>query len=425
VRNVAVVASGTAGAQVIAVVFAPIITRLYGPEAFGILGTFMAIVAVIAPIGALSYPIAIVLPKKDSDARSIAKLSAYIALGVAFLTALVLLTAGNRIVELLQVQEIGSYIWLLPMVILCAAWLQINQQWVIRKKHFGVKARAAMLHAFLVNAAKAGMGLIKPLSIVLIVLYAAGQALHAGLLSLGAKRADKYNKKDENFYSRTSIWQLAKKYYDFPLYRTPQMFVHSFSQGLPVLMLAALFGPATAGFYALCKKLLNLPITLIGQSVGDVFYPRINDAVHKKENLTNLILKTTLSLAAVGFIPFALLIAFGPWLFGFIFGTEWIQAGEYARWLALLMFFKFINRPSVVAVPALRLQLFLLFYEITAVVLRVIGLIAGFYIFKDDLMAVALFSFAGLIMYIYLIIYVLLISSKITKDNNIARSTSI
>ncbi len=127
VRNVAVVASGTAGAQAIVIAFSPIIIRLYGPEAFGILGAFMAIVAVITPIAALSYPIAIVLPRKDSDARGIARLSAYIALGVAALTALVLLAAGDRIVNLLQVQEVSSYIWLLPLVILFAAWLQINQ----------------------------------------------------------------------------------------------------------------------------------------------------------------------------------------------------------------------------------------------------------------------------------------------------------
>src|SRR5690606_19830586 len=46
VRNVAIVATGTAGAQAITMAFAPVITRLYGPEAFGLLGTFMAILGV-------------------------------------------------------------------------------------------------------------------------------------------------------------------------------------------------------------------------------------------------------------------------------------------------------------------------------------------------------------------------------------------
>ena len=63
VRNVAIVATGTAGAQAITMAFAPIITRIYGPEAFGLLGTFMAILAVLTPVAALTYPIAIVLPR--------------------------------------------------------------------------------------------------------------------------------------------------------------------------------------------------------------------------------------------------------------------------------------------------------------------------------------------------------------------------
>lgn len=71
----AVVATGTAGAQAITMGFAPIITRLYGPEAFGLLGTFSAILAVLTPMAALTYPIAIVLPKDHADAKGLAKLS--------------------------------------------------------------------------------------------------------------------------------------------------------------------------------------------------------------------------------------------------------------------------------------------------------------------------------------------------------------
>lgn len=41
-RNVFTVASGTAGVQILSAVFVPIITRLYGPEAFGLFGTFFA-----------------------------------------------------------------------------------------------------------------------------------------------------------------------------------------------------------------------------------------------------------------------------------------------------------------------------------------------------------------------------------------------
>lgn len=410
VRNVAVVASGTAGAQAIVIAFAPIITRLYGPEAFGILGTFMAIVAVVAPIAALSYPIAIVLPKEDSDAKGIARLSIYIALGVAALTALLLLAAGDKIANLLQVQQVSSYIWLLPLVILFAAWLQINEQWVIRKKHFGVKARAAVLNAFVISAAKAGMGLIKPMAAYLIVLYALGQALHAFLLSLGAKRTEEQERLENKKDQQVSLRDLARRHYDFPLYRAPQVSINAFSQSLPVLMLAAFFGPASAGFYVLCRKLLGMPSILIGKSVGDVFYPRIAEAAHRGENLSTFIVKATLSLAAVGIVPFGLVIAYGPWLFGFVFGAEWVAAGEYARWLALWLFFAFMNRSSVASIPVLKLQGFFLVYEITSVVLRLFALFVGFYLLKNDISAIMLFSLAGVALNLALILIITYIS---------------
>lgn len=52
---------------------------------------------VLTPIAALTYPIAIVLPKLDTDAKNVAKLSALVALIVTSIAAAVLLTAGGWI----------------------------------------------------------------------------------------------------------------------------------------------------------------------------------------------------------------------------------------------------------------------------------------------------------------------------------------
>jgi O-antigen/teichoic acid export membrane protein len=416
VRNVAVVASGTAGAQAITIAFSPIITRLYGPEAFGLLGTFMAIVAVVTPIAALSYPIAIVLPKKDSDARGIAKLSAYIAVIIAAVLFLLFIIAGDWLVGILRVQEISAFILLIPLVIVFTAFMQIAQQWLIRKKQFQITSRAAVFHALTINSLKSGIGLIKPVAAVLISLAAIGNAIHAGLLAWGARKYEReYQERIDSTQARPSLWKLAKKHYDFPLFRAPQNFINSVSQNLPVLMLAAFFGPASAGFYALCRRLLGLPSQLIGKSVGDVFYPRITEAAHRGEDLTRLILKATLSLAAIGIVPFGMIVAFGPWLFGFVFGSEWVIAGVYARWLALMMFFNFVNRPAVVSVPVLDIQKGLLFYEFFSTGSKLLAMYIGFVIFNNDITVVALFGVFGAIAYIMLISWV--IFSSFSKQN--------
>jgi O-antigen/teichoic acid export membrane protein len=425
VRNVFIVASGTAMSQAITMAFSPVITRLYSPEAFGLLGVFMALVAVLTPAAALTYPIAIVLPRSDYDARGIARLAAYIAFALSFLVAVILLVSGDHILGLLDAQDISSYILLLPLAMLFAALMQIAQQWVIRKKQFGIAARAEVLKALLVNTAKVGIGWFYPLAAVLIVLSTLGQVIHAGILGLGIKRSSPSAAvAREEAGSNSSLWELAQRHRDFPLYRAPQVLINSVSQNLPVLMLAAFFGPASAGFYAICRNVLGMPTRLIGKSVGDVFYPRITEAAYRGENLTRLILKATLCLAAVGFVPFALVVAFGPWLFGLIFGAEWVVAGEYARWLSIMMFFLFINKPSVAAVPVLNLQGGLLIYELFSTGSKLVAIYIGAVLFADDKLAIAIFSGFGALAYIFLIGWVILSSHFLRRKSTDAPKTS-
>lgn len=402
IRNVAIVATGTAAAQIITMGFSPFITRIYGPEAFGVLGVFLSVIGVISPIAALSYPIAIVLPKNDEDAKGLVRISLYVAGVIATVVGLFLLLVNEQIVGLLQIETIASFVYLIPLVIMFSAVLQVAQQWLIRKKQFKVKARVASLQALILNGSKVGFGLFYPFATVLIILSVFGQALQSFMLIIGLIKSDAKEVTDTN---STPLKELAKQHRDFPLYRAPQVFLNAVSQSLPVLMLTSLFGPASAGFYSLGRRVLSMPTQLIGNSVGDVFYPRIAEAANNGENLTRMIIKATLALAAVGIIPFGIVIAFGPWLFEFVFGADWIVAGEYARWIALWTLFAFINRPSVRAIPVLNLQDRFLFYEIISLVTRVGALLLGFYLFGSDIYAIMLFSLSGVVLNAFLIFY--------------------
>src|SRR5699024_10608796 len=145
VRNVAIMATGTAGAQAVTMALSPIITRLYGPEAFGIMGTFTALTRIIIPVAALTYPIAIVLPKSDINAKRLIKLSLYITFIIAVLITIVLLFFNNSIVEVFQIQEISSFLYLIPLVIIFAGIVQVLEQWLIRTNQFSINAKVSFL----------------------------------------------------------------------------------------------------------------------------------------------------------------------------------------------------------------------------------------------------------------------------------------
>lgn len=416
--NVIILSSGTAGAQIVAMLLSPIITRLYGPEAYGVMGTFTAIITIITPIAALTYPMAIVLPKKDSEAKGLIKLSLLITMIIATIVTLFILLLNDFIVDLFQFQDLSFFLYLIPFVILFLGTLQVLEQWLIRKKLFAVSAKATFFQAIVVNGGKVIVGIFYPAAFILILFSSLRPGINALFMVLFAKYFN-IKKIITLFCSKVSIKKLAKKYRDFPFFRTPEMFLSSISGDLPIILLSILFGPASAGFYSIGRTVLNIPTILISKSIGDVFYPRISEAANNKENLTNLILKATLLLALIGVIPYGIVIIFGPWIFGIVFGEAWIVAGEYARWIAFWAYFSFINRPSVRSLPVLYAQRFHLFYTVITLIVRVLALFIGFYVFKSDIVAVALFGLSGALLNIGLVLITLLISKRYDKTNKV------
>lgn len=416
VRNVVLVATGTAGSQAITMAFAPFITRLYGPEAFGLLGAFMAILTIATPIAALTYPIAIVLPKSDDDAKGIAKLSARLAFFIAIILSVIIIVAGNQIAELLNVTEIAAFLLLIPLAMFFSALLQIMQQWLIRKNQFKVTARVAVSQSLILNSSKVGVGLLySPIGAVLIVLATLGNALYAIQLWLGAlKWADKDGRITETTSKHISLKKLAYQHRDFPYFRAPQVFLNAISQSFPTLLLVAVFNPAIAGFFTLSKTVLAAPASLIGNSVGNVFYPKISQIVNNDKNPTTLLVKATIGIFLIASFPFSIVLLFGPWLFELVFGPHWVDAGVFAQWMVVWLVVSVAARPTIAIIPIMKLQSFFLVYEVVFTILKLGVIMAGGIYYESPLIAVAGYSLVSAMFYIllFVVVFMILIRKK-------------
>ena len=163
-RNILTVVTGTAGAQAITLAFMPVITRIYGPEAYGVLGTFLSVTMMLIPVAALTYPIAIVLPKRDGDARGLVRLALATALSLATVVALALYFFGDQLSRTLEIEIIQPYLMLIPFVMFCGAALEICQQWLFRTQRFRITASVAVGHSLLVVWLGAGEAIFKHIS---------------------------------------------------------------------------------------------------------------------------------------------------------------------------------------------------------------------------------------------------------------------
>lgn len=412
VQNVFVLVTGTAAAQAITLISMPVITRLYGPEAFGILGAFNALIMILAPVAALTYPIAIVLPRKDDEAKSIVRLSLIISLMLSLCIWILLLLFNVQIVNFFNLNQISSYLYLLPLVLLFSSLDQVSEQWLIRRGQFQVNAKVKVIQSLIINISKIAFGLFKPIAIVLIIIQSFGSGLKAYLYHFFSKKELYIQMKNYEEKKTYMASETAKKYYDFPLYRSPQVLLNGISMSLPVLMLTTFFGPISAGFFTLSRTALSAPTQLLGKSVSDVFYPRISKAAQSGEDVTELLIKASISLFLIGIIPFGTVILFGPFLFTIVFGSEWAVAGEYARWITVWVLFSFVNRPSVMTLPVLNAQVFHLAFTALMLISNALMLFIGYYFYANDIIAVRLVGISGGVFSLGLILLTIYLSKR-------------
>ena len=406
VGNVAVVAGGTAIAQIIGIAFLPLITRLYGPEAFGMFNVFMSIVAVIASIATLAYASSIVLPKRNVMAYQLLKISVFLTCIISIATGFLITAFKEPVVTLLHLEAIAAFLWLIPVVVFLAAMIQSFEQWNVRNKRYKSLSIAVIVLAAFMGVSRTGMGFLVPTAFTLIILGVIAQSLQLFVLYRSA-RYDimPVRKFRDSAYRRhvAVIKSVAKRYRDFPRYRAPQLFLNTIARATPLLLLASVFGSAVAGFYAIAQSVLHLPVTLISQSVGKVFLQRISTQAHSNKPIRPLILRATTALVLLGVVPFGVIMAAGPWLFGFVFGMDWAVAGDYARWLSIWVFFYFINVPAVQSLTLTNSQGILLVWEIVTTVIKVMLILSIGTMTNNAVLTVAVYAVFGALAYIVLI----------------------
>ncbi len=405
-RSVAAVAGGTAAAQAIMILFSPITTRLYGPDAFGTLGAFNAAVAVLTPVATGAYSHAIALPAKDTVAFQIAAISLRIAFVLSIVFCLIVLFFGYPLATAVGLGPVAGYTWLLAIVFLVTGVEQVYVQWLVRRKQFRALGLIQAVHASGVGAANVTLGLLHPNALTLVISTTVGRLGKTLLLVLSARDSSFTREVADVLRSgdREARREVGGTFRDFPVFRAPQLLLNSISRNVPMLLFAGLFGTTIAGFYAISQRALQLPLAIVSQSVGKVILPRLAEAAQTGRPLRPLLIRSTLGLAAVGFLPFAVVFIYGPFLFGLVFGPGWSNAGLYARWLVPWLFFGFINVPIVQSLSITKSQHFLLLWEVVATAVKVATILAGAIVIGDVLVTIKAYSLVGAVMYLWLIV---------------------
>jgi O-antigen/teichoic acid export membrane protein len=395
VRNVLTLSTGTIVAQVFAIISAPILSRLFAPEDFGLLAIYGSCVSVLAIIATGRYELAITIPKSDIDAANLVLFTLKLTILISILVGVVCSVWGDDIANKFGYASVIPWLYLLPLSIMAVCTFHVFQFWLNRCGNYKYMSINRVKNELLRILANILLGLGK-ISGGLIIGGFISQATNTALVSR------KCLANDAVIFAKTTTREqnlLAIKYINHPLHIAPSHLIGVVATQIPIFMIGSIYSLETLGLFGMAFRMVTLPVQLISNAVGDVFRQEASRRNNAGERIDKLFIITIKKLAKFALIPTIIIYLSAPTLFSVIFGSKWTLAGEYARILIVMAFFQFIFTPvDKIALIKGKTMYILVWHVLRLVGLLIVFFIAKFYLLNIE-MCILLFVAVNLVLY--------------------------
>ena len=364
--------SGNPVAQFITVGSAPIVTRLFTPEDFGVFALFTAVVGICAKVGTLCYERAILLPKDPGTAHSVIKLSVIVLVLLALAVGIGSWLFGNDLSTLLGSSELSFWLLLVPCGLVLAGTVNILRYWALRETKFRLISAVRITEAGGAAAFKIGAGfLLGSWAGGLIVGSLAGYAVALALMMRYLWPGLPRNWRKD---LRQQVSTVAYEYRQFPQFASINALLNVVSRYLIVFFLSSFFGTAVVGFYNLAHRMLAQPIDTLSNSISNVYFQKSASQVADRHSLIPGLRKITVALFLLALVPFAVLFAYGKPIITFVFGPQWETAGVFSEIMAPWFLCLFCIGPSAMVFEVCRRQQVKLWINVSTALVSVLVL---------------------------------------------------
>jgi O-antigen/teichoic acid export membrane protein len=389
--------TGSIVAQLIPIALTPVLTRLYSPEDFGAYGLLFALMVVLSIVATGRYETAAFIPKRIKTVESII----YLGLGLATIFSLLLLLfiqiESNWILSLVKIKD-ANQLYFVPIGVLIISYYSVLRVWLNRLEHYKVIRQNTIIQSSAVGFTQIAIGLSKiMISHGLILGDLTGKLLTTvKILILFYRKSNRLKIKN--------VFFVLRRFHTIPKFQMPAALINNAAMYAPSLILPMLFSQTISGFYFLVYRIVMLPISIISNSMLEVFRAECAKNIQKKGQCSKCFEKNCYGLVIVAVPIYLVLLFFGSYIFTHVFGSEWQEAGHYAQILAPLAAIRLVAAPlSYVFILREKHSLNFIF-QLCFLAIVVLALYGGFF-YKNAELFVYLISYLGSIFYLLQIFF--------------------
>ncbi|MCB9256889.1 MAG: oligosaccharide flippase family protein [Chitinophagales bacterium] len=380
--------------------------RYFEKEVIGIYTVFISLSILLAIPATGRYELAIMLPKKLSEAASLLLIALVLAFLFSLLLALLLATLPLQ-AYFNKLERLDEFLLLLPIGVFFMASFQSFNIYYNKLGYFKWNAFAKIIQSGGMFAFSIFLGNYFGFSALALILawvlsHLLSFTLYLVLFIISREKQ-----------SLAESFALIKSYKRYPSVSLLSNFLNTLSIELPNYFIPSFWGNSVQALYAYGARIAGMPRNFIAAAVGEVFYS--SSSLLAKENKEELYLhlkKITRSLFLFAVSIYALGMLSSWYLFPLVFGAEYKAAVPYFNWLAIASIFLFIQSPISVISDVIGKLKPPLYFTMVSLVCKFSALAFAAYYLANPIHMIALYALVSSALSFFWINYLF----KMTKD---------
>ena len=332
--NVGVVFFGTLVSQVVNILALPIITSIYGTKGFGIYALILGLTFMLSPASTLKYDYGLYTTNDQVTRDKLTSLS-FVLCFIFGLFLLALHYVSPGFINFLLLDDsysLENVEVFLPLLLISISGFQVvnsnlfvNSKFTLASIVKVVEVLFFIAFAYFMKSNENGLVFSKMIScgiIVLVFLF--------------------------YFSNKINFSKIKSTFIEFkeqPFFLLPAHTLNAFSREIPLIFFGYFYGLELAGLFALSNRIIRLPITFIGQAIGDVFRTKTMDIIQSGEKLTKIYKNTILSLSVMSVVILFLIHLLIEFIIVNFFGAEWGNTVSIIKTISFIGALQLIANP--------------------------------------------------------------------------------